>query len=60
MSLMTTNDVAKVLRVSTPTVRRLIRNGALSAYRIGGVQRIDASQLVTLLKGGNTNATNDN
>ncbi len=38
--LLTTNDVASLLRVSESTVRRLIRRGELPATRVGGLVRV--------------------
>ena len=38
-------DVADVLRVSEVTVARAIRNGKLSAFRVGGQWRILGSDL---------------
>jgi len=37
--LLTANDVAKLLNVSSQTVRKYAKGGLLQGYRIGGVGR---------------------
>src|SRR5581483_984880 len=43
--LMTTEEVAELLRIESVTVRRLIGRGALSAYRIAGEYRVAPADL---------------
>jgi excisionase family DNA binding protein len=45
----TINDISQSLDVSTRTVRRLIKTGALAAHRIGGVVRISEADFLTFL-----------
>lgn len=39
-------DVARVLHVSLDTVRREIRRGKLTAFRVGRVWRVDVREVV--------------
>ncbi|MGN7456372.1 substrate-binding domain-containing protein [Paenibacillus pasadenensis] len=41
----TTEDIARLLKISKLTVYDLIKKGALSAYRVGKQMRVDASDL---------------
>ncbi|HEU4329417.1 MAG TPA: helix-turn-helix domain-containing protein [Roseiflexaceae bacterium] len=43
-------DVAKRLKISVSTVRRLVREGELSAYRIGKQLRFSENQIQEYLK----------
>lgn len=47
--LMTTEEVAELLRIETVTVRRLIGRGELTAYRIAGEYRIAPADLEKFL-----------
>ena len=57
--LLTLLEAGRLLRVSTVTLHRWIRQGRLPAYRVGPrkvrVRRVDLTQLVTL-KGGEVSA----
>ncbi len=44
-SLMTTADVAEILRLSVKTIGEMIRNGELPAIRVGGVWRVRKQSL---------------
>jgi excisionase family DNA binding protein len=46
---LTIDDIAQSLDVSTRTVRRLIKSGALVAHRIGGVVRVAEADFLTFL-----------
>lgn len=46
----TVEEVAKTLRVSPPTVRKLIREGQLKAVRVGVQIRIPKEELDRFLK----------
>lgn len=37
-AMLDVNDVADQLRISVSTIRRLVREGRLRAYRVGGVK----------------------
>ena len=50
LSLLTVREVAEAMRVSTMTVYRLIRSGALPAIRVGKHFRIRHSDLEHYLK----------
>ena len=50
--LLSVDDVAEQLSVSTKTVRRLIDRGALRACRIGRLLRIDRTDLEDLKRRG--------
>lgn len=50
--LLTVGEVAVVLRVSTMTVYRLIKNGELAALRVGKSYRITESELQSYLSAG--------
>ena len=43
--VLTTADVAKILRLSVKTVGEMIRNGELPAMRVGGVWRVRRESL---------------
>jgi excisionase family DNA binding protein len=49
-SLLTTEDVAKILRVDVVTVRRLVSRGELATYRIGAEYRFTVVDLQDYLK----------
>jgi len=48
--VLTTADVAQILRLSVKTVGDMIRNGELPAMRIGGVWRIRRESLDEWMK----------
>jgi len=43
-------EVAKILRVSAPTVRRLIANGDIPAVLIGSQKRVESVELARYLQ----------
>lgn len=47
---MTVTEVAKLLRLSGPTVRRLVKSGELEAIRPGRSYRIKAASVTRLLE----------
>jgi excisionase family DNA binding protein len=49
-TLLTVSDVAEVLRVSTRTVRRLIKSGALASVTVGRSFRVCAEDLTALTR----------
>jgi len=51
MSLLTTNEVAKILRVTPQTVTKLIRTGVLPAIRVGIRHRVRRDHLLTFIEG---------
>ena len=51
MGLMRVREVASILRVSQPTVRKLVRMNQIASIRIGGSIRIDAAELARYLNG---------
>ncbi len=51
-SLLTVAEVAQVLRVSTMTVYRLIKNGEIAAIRVGKSYRIAEPELQAFLASG--------
>ena len=50
MTLLKTNEVAKVLRVSLGTARQLVRNGAIKSILVGKRRRVDLGDLTNYLK----------
>ena len=48
--LLTVSDVAEVLKVSTRTVRRLIKSGALASVTVGRSVRVHAEDLAALMR----------
>lgn len=50
IALLTLDEVAEELRVTTKTVRNWIGKGHLPAIRVGGVIRVRRSDLVDLLR----------
>ncbi len=48
--VLTTADVARVLRLSVKTVGEMLRNGQLPAMRIGGVWRVRRESLQEWMK----------
>lgn len=50
MEFMTVNELAKMLRVSTKTVRRLVEAGEISFYRVGKAIRFDSDAVTNFLK----------
>lgn len=51
MGLMRVREVASILRVSQPTVRKLVKENKIASIRIGGSIRIDSAELAQYLKG---------
>ncbi|MHB2168968.1 helix-turn-helix domain-containing protein [Alsobacter sp. R-9] len=49
-TLLTVSDVAEVLRVSTRTVRRLIKSRALASVTVGRSVRVRAEDLAALTR----------
>src|SRR5579862_1492693 len=49
--LMTTEEVAELLRIDAVTVRRLITRGELTAYRVAGEYRFTPADLEKFLEG---------
>jgi excisionase family DNA binding protein len=43
--LLTLSEAAKLLQVSTRTLQRMIRNGELPAFKVGGQWRLRETQL---------------
>ena len=43
--VLTLEEVAQILRVSIPTVRKLIREGRLKSFRVGAQVRIRRDEL---------------
>jgi len=61
MALLTTREVAKILRVTPPSVRKIIRSGNLRAVDVGGQKRIDTASLAEFLqRSTNMKAQNEN
>lgn len=58
--LLTVAEVASLLRVSNMTVYRLIKNGELSAIRVGKNYRIRQADLDAYLSGGVVRAEQQN
>jgi excisionase family DNA binding protein len=56
-SLMTVKDVARQLRVSESTVRRLVSSGDLAVARLGGVIRFSPTSVDELISGATTPQT---
>jgi excisionase family DNA binding protein len=50
-SLLTADEVAEILNVSTRSVRRLIKDGKLPIVRVGRAVRIRPEALETLIDG---------
>jgi excisionase family DNA binding protein len=52
MKLLTLRDVARALRVSETTVRRLVRTGSIAAYKVGkrGQLRVREEDLESFLE----------
>ena len=48
--LYTTNEVAKILKVSTITVKRYIAQNKIPSIKFNGLRRIDGKDLSILLK----------
>lgn len=49
MDLMTTKEVSELLRVNIKTVRNLIENGSLPAFRFGKDYRLDKNDVMTFI-----------
>ena len=49
--LMTTKEVAAALRVSTPTVRKLVATSELPGFRVGKCYRIPSAAVAKILEG---------
>jgi excisionase family DNA binding protein len=60
MALLKTSEVARILRVSEQTVRKLIRQRKLNTIAVGRSIRIDSAALANFLKGETTDATLNN
>jgi excisionase family DNA binding protein len=45
MRLLTLSEAATLLQVSTRTLQRMIRNGQLPAFKVGGQWRVRETQL---------------
>jgi len=58
-SFLTPQEVSGLLRVSTQTVRRWIKEGRLPAYKVGRAWRIKEDDLNRWLDGQRTTTTND-
>lgn len=50
MTFLTPQDVAKILRISAPTVRKLINDKQLNAVQVGRTKRIDLGDFGRYLK----------
>ncbi len=50
--LMTATTAAKILSLSTPSIRRLVDSGVLTPIRLGGAVRFRVADLVSLADGG--------
>lgn len=52
MNLLTLRDVAKILKLSESTVRRLVRAGSIAAYKVGkrGQLRVREEELECFLE----------
>jgi excisionase family DNA binding protein len=51
LKLLSVRDAADFAKVSTQTVRRLIKAGKLKVYRVGRQIRIDESDLIDIISG---------
>jgi|SaaInlStandDraft_3_1057020.scaffolds.fasta_scaffold260955_2 excisionase family DNA binding protein len=51
MTLLKTAEVAKILRVSQPTARRIIADGEMRSIKVGRSIRVDLADLTTYLQG---------
>ncbi len=45
----TTKETQEFLKVSPSTIKRLIKNGIIKAYKVGGVYRIWGDEILSLL-----------
>ncbi len=50
MSFLKRSEVAKFLRVTAPTVRKIVKRGELKCVVIGGQKRIEVAELQRYLK----------
>lgn len=48
--LLTFNEARDFLRINKGTLHKLIRNGAIPAFRVGNLWRIDKDELIDWLK----------
>lgn len=51
--LYTTEEVAKILKYDVQTIRKLIREDKISAYKVGKEYRIEEKSIDRFIKGGN-------
>ena len=58
MTLLKTPEVAQILRVSQPTVRRIIADGDLRSIKVGRSVRVDLADLTEYLKGNDAEPNN--
>lgn len=49
MPYLKTSEIAKILRISLPTVRRLIADGQIKAIRVGSQNRVRSDELVRFM-----------
>lgn len=45
----TTNETREILRISTSTIKRLLKRGAIRANKVGGQYRIMGKELLRLI-----------
>lgn len=45
----TTKETQEFLKISESTMKRMIKNGVIKAYRVGGVWRIWGSEILKLI-----------
>ncbi len=57
VELLTTREVARLLRLSPETIRRLVINGGLQGIRIGRSYRIPKSAVDRMLRQGSGDGT---
>lgn len=51
MGLLTTNEAAQALRLKPSTIRKMIRDGRLEAYEVGGQRkRIDVQSIANYMQ----------
>lgn len=49
-AVLTLHDVARILKVSEITIRRMLRQGAIPAHRVGGQWRFLEEEILEWLK----------
>jgi excisionase family DNA binding protein len=47
--LYTTKETQEFLKISSSTMKRMIKNGIIKAYRVGGTYRIWGSEILKLI-----------